>query len=246
MGTSCSGLVRASAFVAILFIGSGIASAQKWQTLFNGKNLDGWEVRGDAIWTVMTDGTLLGQRRHPNAGNPFDSLWPITLKQYRSWIYRQAWLYTTRNFGQYNLHLEYWIPPGCNSGVSIRDTSRAHYVIGEPDAGHEALLTKLRGTPAHIGYEIQIIDPDNNHYSSGSVYLFAAAKQGVQRSGKWNSMDIESRVNEIRVKLNGELVAESPGDPQRSKTGPIGLQLHDRFTFAMFRNIRIREIKNGR
>lgn len=30
--------------------------------LFNGKNLDGWEVLGDGQWTVMADGTLLAQR----------------------------------------------------------------------------------------------------------------------------------------------------------------------------------------
>jgi len=59
--------------------------------------------------------------------------------------------------------------------------------------------------------------------------------------GEWNTLEMESRVNLIRVRLNGEVVAQSPGDPQRPKTGPIGLQLHDQFTFAMFRNIRIRE-----
>ena len=30
--------------------------------LFNGRNLDGWESIGDGQWTVMADGTLLGQR----------------------------------------------------------------------------------------------------------------------------------------------------------------------------------------
>jgi hypothetical protein len=39
----------------------------------------------------------------------------------------------------------------------------------------------------------------------------------------------------IHVRLNGQPLAESPGDPARSKTGPIGLQLHDRFTWIMFR-----------
>jgi hypothetical protein len=68
-----------------------------------------------------------------------------------------------------------------------------------------------------------------------------AAKTGFERRGEWNGMDIESRNEIIRVRLNGQLVAESPGDPKRSKTGPIGLQLHDQFTFAMFRNIRIRQ-----
>ena len=56
-------------------------------------------------------------------------------------------------------------------------------------------------------------------------------------------MDIESRHDMIRVRLNGQPVAESPGDATRSKTGPIGLQLHDRFTWIMFRNIKIREIR---
>jgi hypothetical protein len=54
-------------------------------------------------------------------------------------------------------------------------------------------------------------------------------------------MEIESRNGLIRVRLNGETVAESAGDAARSKSGPIGLQLHDRFSTAMFRNIRIRE-----
>jgi hypothetical protein len=38
------------------------------------------------------------------------------------------------------------------------------------------------------------------------------------------------------------LVAESAGDPKRSKTGPIGLQLHDQNALVMFRNIRIQEV----
>jgi hypothetical protein len=46
----------------------------------------------------------------------------------------------------------------------------------------------------------------------------------------------------IRVKLNGHMVAESLGDPNRSKVGPIGLQLHDDKALAMFRNIRIHEV----
>ena len=67
--------------------------------------------------------------------------------------------------------------------------------------------------------------------------------KGLQKQANWNNLEIESRNDRIRVKLNGELAAESPGDPERSKTGPIGLQLHDQFSFIMFRNIRIREIK---
>lgn len=214
-----------------------------WKPLFNGKNLDGWEPRGECIWTVMQDGVLLGQRDHKNPGSPFTAPWPIDMKQYRSWLYRQAWLYTLAEFGQFDLHLEYWMPPGVNSGVSIRDRSRAHSAIGEPDSARPELAAFPKTTPSHIGYEIQILDGYTDKYPSGSVYLFVPAKTGAQKRGEWNSMDIESRNDMMRIRINGQLVAESAGDPQRSKVGPIGLQLHDQFTFAMFRNIRIRELK---
>lgn len=227
---------------AILFALSfaALARSEDWETLFDGKNLDAWEVRGEATWTVLPDGTLLGQRRHKSVANPFGDAWPAPQKEFRDWVYRQAWLYTKREFGEFDLHLEYLIPPEQNSGVSIRDQSRAHWVIDEADSVWTPKNTTLKGSPAHVGYEIQIIDGDSDRFSSGSVYLFAAAKKGVQKNGAWNTMDIESRNDMIRVKVNGIAVAESPGDPARSKVGPIGLQLHDQFTFAMFRNVRIK------
>jgi type 1 glutamine amidotransferase len=210
-----------------------------WKPLLNGKNLDGWESRGDGIWTVMQDGAILGQRARDD---PF-KVWPIDEKTFRAWINPQAWLYTKRgDFTEFDLHVEFWLPPGGNSGVSIRDVSRAHYAINEPDSVHPELQGPVKGTPAHIGYEIQIIDDEKETYPTGSVYLFQAAKTGAYRPGEWNSLEIESRQGMIRTRVNGITVAESAGDPARPVTGPIGLQLHDRFTFAMFRNIRIREL----
>jgi type 1 glutamine amidotransferase len=204
-----------------------------WRPLFDGKTLEGWEPRGDCLWSVLPGGTLLGQRS-PGAR-------PADLKQFASWMGRQAWLYTKAEYGEFDLHVEYWIPAGGNSGVSIRDRSRAHGAIGEEDSARPDLAAFPKTTPAHIGYEIQIIDDDSEKYPTGSVYTFVPAKTGGQRHGDWNSMDIESRNAVIRVRLNGEIVAESPGDPERSKTGPIGLQLHDRFSTVMFRNLRIRQ-----
>jgi type 1 glutamine amidotransferase len=189
-----------------------LAADLGWHTLFNAKSLEGWQPRGECLWSVLPDGTLLGKRTAGASPS-------------------QAWLYTNAEYGEFDLHAEYWIPAGGNSGISIRDRSRAAAAIGE---------TLPYTTPAHVGYEIQIIDDDAETYPTGSVYLFAAAKTGVHRHGEWNSLDIESRNTLIRVRLNGQIVAESAGDPARSKAGPIGLQLHDRFSTVMFRNLRIR------
>lgn len=191
------------------------ALAADWVNLLNGKNLDGWEVIGDGLWSVMRDGTLVGQRELRKAEN-------------------QSWLYTRKDFGEFDLHLEWWTRAGGNSGISLRDTSRAHHAWG-------ANWDRNR-TPSHIGYEIQISNGYKDEYPSGSVYLFDRARTGPQIKDDWNAFDIESRKDMMRIHLNGQLVSQHAGDPARSKVGPIGLQLHDKDSFVMFRNIRIREI----
>src|SRR5205807_445485 len=131
---------------ALFLLFAGLGAAEDWHALLNGKNLDGWEVRGDSTWTVLKDGTLAGVRPH---NNPFKE-WPLPRDQYRAWAEPQSWLYSKAEFDQFDLHTEYWLPPGGNSGISIRDTSRAKYAL--PGADHDSSRT-----PSHIGYEIQIL-----------------------------------------------------------------------------------------
>ncbi len=199
---------------------------QEWKPIFNGQNLDGWQVHGQVQWSVV-DGVLVGRSPRPSK-KPFGE-WPITEQQYRSWVTQQAWLYTEAEFEQFDLQLEYWIPEGGNSGVSIRDSSR----------GDKSYGVSPQVTPAHIGYEIQIIDDGVQPYPSGSIYKFAAAPKELHKRNQWNKLEIESRKEMIRTRLNGKPAAEFVGDPQRPNRGPIGLQLHDRYSLVMFRNIAI-------
>jgi 3-keto-disaccharide hydrolase len=131
--------------------------------------------------------------------------------------------------------VEYWVRSGGNSGISIRDTSRAKYGILMP--------VDYKRTPSKIGYEIQINNRFPDPHPTGSIYGFQDAQGDFLKENDWNTLDIESRQELIRVKLNGHTVAEHAGDPARSKTGPIGLQLHDRFSTVMFRSVQIRELK---
>jgi hypothetical protein len=217
--------------ILILLAAAGALQAAGWQRLFNGKDLAGWEVRGDSVWTVMRDGVLFGQRPPVHGATPFGA-WPLDRSAYARWLNQQSWLYTKDEFEEFDLSLEYLLPTGGNSGVSLRDTSRGRYSFPpELDA---------KRTPSHIGYEIQIIDDPKEKFPTGSIYLFAVAKTGMQRQSDWNRMEIESRRAMIRVRLNGIVVAESAGDPKRATKGPIGLQLHDRLSWAMFRDVKIR------
>jgi hypothetical protein len=201
---------------ALLFLAVPLfAQGGGWTPLLNGKNLDGWESIGDGLWTVMRDGTLVGQRDLKTAQH-------------------QAWLYTTKDFGEYDLTLEYWLRYQSNSGLSIRDQTRARWAHG-PNWDR----TK---TPSHNGYEIQLLGSHSDSYPSGSIYLFVKSGPRLQVDNDWNLLEVQSREDAIRVFVNKRPAAEFAGDPARPKTGPIGLQLHDRNTVVKFRNIRIREI----
>jgi len=225
-------MTRRYAVIALLALASAGLQAQSWKPVFNGKNLEGWEPLGNGIWHVMQDGTLVGQR---NPRRDFPQTWPLEQRPFNQWRDTQAWLYTTRDFGEYDLRLEYWLPAGGNSGISVRDPSRAKYGITTP-----ADFTK---TPSKLGYEIQLNNQYPDKYPSGSIYTFASAKEGVQKDTEWNLLEISVRDSGLKVKLNGTLVAEHPGDPNRPKVGPIGLQLHDQFSVVMFRKIEVREVK---
>lgn len=208
--------------------------AAEWKSLFNGKNLDGWEIIGDGVFLVMSDGTLLGERK-PARNQPIPGAATITREQYNGWRDQQSWLYTNRNdFAEFDLHLEFWTKVMGNSGVSLRDPSRAKCGITAPP--------DIKCTPSKVGYEIQINNQYPDPHPTGSIYGLVDAKVGAQKDNEWNALDIESRNDVIRVKLNGVLVAEHPGDPHRPKIGPIGLQLHDQFCVIQFRSIRIREL----
>ena len=195
----------------------------QWVDLLNKKNLDGWESIGQGIWTVLRDGTLVGQR---------------DLREKANTDPNQAWLYTTRNFREFDLEIEWWTRFGGNSGISIRDSSRARYTFGaEADP---------KRTPARIGHEIQISNGYRDTHPTGSIYLFEKARPGAQIDNDWNRFEIAVRDSSIRVRLNGQFVAEHAGDPARVRSGPIGLQLHDPQSIVMFRNIRIREIPSSK
>ena len=180
-------IMRLFAFLAL----AGYLAAGDERALFNGKNLDGWEVIGDGQWTVMADGTLLGQRigdyrKMLVPGGPLP-----TPPQFKGWVDTQSWLYTTRNdFGEFDLHLEYWTKTTGNSGASIRDVSRAKAaIITPPDYTH---------TPSKIGYEIQINNRFPDPHPSGSIYGFVDAPKDAQHDDDWNSMDIWSRTTKLR------------------------------------------------
>ncbi len=173
-----------------------------WQPLFNGKDFSGFEQVGKALWTIE-DGVIVGRP------NPDD--------------YGTGWVLTQKEYSDFRLRLKLWITPGGNSGVAIRDPSRA------------------RGprTPAHMGYEIAIVDSPRAKMQTGSIYALVPAPPEKLKSGDWNELLITCRGQHIEVRLNGEKVAEVDND--RSRRGVIGFQMHARNMTVKFKDVEIEE-----
>jgi hypothetical protein len=216
--------------VALCALPVSLAAAD-WADLLGG-NLNQWEVLGDGIWKVRSDGVLMASRK-PDKDLLFAASETVTKKQFHDWDIVQSWIYTKRDYDEFDLHLDYWLRTPGNSGISIRDPSRAKHGLTHPP--------DFSRTPSKLGYEIQINSQWPDPWPTGSIYGLAKAKEGVEKTGEWNSLNVESRRGGIKVYVNGELVAEHAGDPKRPATGPIGLQLHDQTSFVMFRNIYLLE-----
>ena len=203
MKRACTCLLLAMALAGVAMDGSDDKKAgDGWTALFNGKDLAGWKTVGLGLWTVE-EGAIVGRNNPEKRGN--------------------YWLVTNEEYGDFTLRLKFWITPNGNSGVAIRDPSRAE--------GPQ--------TPAHMGYEIQILDRPGSKMPTGSIYLIQPAVDGLHRSGEWNELEIRCRGPRIETWVNGTKAAEA--EHTRSVLGTIGLQIHDKDAVVKFKDIFIRK-----
>lgn len=204
--------------LCLLVVCLGIAPIDEpgFVPLFDGKTIDGRQVIGGKpeAWKVE-DGRLVCEG------------------------HGGGWLASRRDYGDFELRLEFRLSPGSNSGVYLRAPADTSHI-------------------SRTGMEIQLLDETHPRHrdiqpwqKTGSIYHVVPAEPGHGRPiGDWNSLAIRAEGKRLVVTLNGhvvvddridrhpELDAEHPGLKRAS--GRIGLQSHnDR---VEFRNVRVREV----
>ncbi|MHC4403634.1 MAG: 3-keto-disaccharide hydrolase [Planctomycetota bacterium] len=95
-----------------------------WQSLFNGKDLEGWEQHGGKAVYRVEDGAIMGHSV-PNTSNSF--------------------LCTKKRFGDFELTFEVKVDNGLNSGVQIRSNIKENDRVFGPQVEIEA-------APGEAGY----------------------------------------------------------------------------------------------
>lgn len=210
---------RVLAVAAVWAMAGGMATtdvrAAEWTSLFNGKDLTGWQaVDGPVASWKVEDGLL-----YCSGGGG-------------------GWLSTDKQFANFEIELEFRVPPGGNSGVFLR-------------APHQ-------GNPAFAGMEVQVLDDAAKEYEAlqpfqycGSLYGVAAPKMRVSKpDGQWQKMHITCSGRNVKVVLNGTPIVDANLDQHPDKEaehpgikrdkGYVGLQNHG--TRLDYRNIRLREL----
>jgi hypothetical protein len=165
--------------------------AARWESLFDGASLRGWVNEGGANFRV-TDGV-------------------ITVD---SGAY--SWLRTERQYGDFELTVEFKTAADGNSGIFLRSAANSK--------AHET------------GYELQIYDA-HPKYPTGSILNAAAVKNIRFRPNEWNRYEVKAKGKRILVKLNGKQVLDLTDD--KSLRGHIGLQFNPNKPIA-FRNVRVK------
>lgn len=198
-----------------------------WKPLFDGKTLDGWEVKGGYATYKAEDGMIVGTTAD-GSPNTFLCKGP---------------------FSDFQLEFEVKCDPELNSGVQIR----SH--IYEKDTPQASKPDRIRTAGTVYGYQCEIAKAATG--SSGNFWDEArwtrwhddfADKPKAREAFKeneWNKYRIVAKGNRIQSWVNGVPCADFTDDMDAS--GLIGLQVHAVGKQAgpyqvRWRNIRIREL----
>lgn len=97
-------LIRVGLAMAVVLTSSSVWAADEWKPLFNGENLDGWVQRGGKA-TYRVDGDSIVGTTAPNTSNTF--------------------LCTDKDYGDFELRLQFKVDSRMNSGVQFRSVYSA-------------------------------------------------------------------------------------------------------------------------
>lgn len=199
-------------------------TADGWVLLFDGKSLAGWEPTSDADWKVVD-----GEIRASQGG--------------------QGFLMTTRQYADYELHVEFKAPTTTNSGVFLRtplapaDPAKDCYELNIAPVDNPfptaSLVGRAKISTKPDGYTVKLPDGTSEFRRRGGP-----ARTIDAWDGQWHAFDVALDGAAVRIALDGTLLAtfieaEPAANPTR---GRIGLQFRE--GPVVFRNVRIREIKD--
>lgn len=231
-----------AAFCQPVFAQSSSDSADGYRSLFNGKDLSGWN--GDPAYWSVKDGIIHGETTsdNPAKGNTF-------------------LIWTGGTAKDFELKLEFRCTADNNSGIQYRSKH-----ITDSSAKNKWVV---RGYQHELRNEVKFPDVSGFIYDEGGkrrricltgekatwekdgkkvqeTLIEAAAYEKLFKLNDWNEVTIRAKGKNVQHFMNGKLVLDfTDNDPALALSeGVIALQLHaGKPMWTEFRNIRIKDLK---
>ena len=223
--------------ISLLIIANSFLSFGKVKMLFSGSDLDAFEFAPNS-WEIDSDGSMVCRMEK------------IIDKQGKERIKGMGYIWTKKDFQDFELKVEYKLSEGANSGIFYRTD---------------------KDNPVQGGLEIQLMDNEGFQKKSNRILppqkLNASFYDGVAPKGdyskpvgQWNHSRLVCKGPEVSFHLNGKLAfkinlndwKEAGKNPDGSsnkfkkalkdlpRKGKIGFQNHGQVVW--FKNIKIREL----
>jgi hypothetical protein len=189
------------------------AEDKDWVTLYNGKDLTGWQTTGN--WIPQKDGSLLIQPRKGEKG----------------WQRYSAYLWSKKKYKDFVLHVEYKYPPKGNSGIHFRVGDLKNPVNTGIEAQVLDSFGKKKVGPHDHGGIIRTVGASKNmSRKPGQWNTMIVTCKGHHLKVQLNGEGI------VDIQLNKTPMKDRPLE------GHIGLQDHGEPNNLHFRNIKIKEL----
>ncbi len=160
--------------LTLFLVCASVVSAQNWEPLFNGKNLNGWKkLNGKAEYKVVDD-AIVGVSK---MGTP------------------NTFLATKKTYGDFILEFDFKVEDGLNSGVQLRSESKKEYQNGRVH-GYQFEID-----PSDRAWSGGIYDEARRNWLY-PLTLNPAAKSAFKHNA-WNKARIEAVGNTIATWING-------------------------------------------
>ena len=198
----------------IALVPLALAGEKGWVTLYNGKDLTGWQTTGN--WLPQKDGSLLIQPRKGEKG----------------WQRYSAYLWSKKKYKDFVLHVVYKYPPKGNSGIHFRVGDLKNPVNTGIEAQVLDSFGKKKVGPHDHGGIIRTVGASKNmSKKAGEWNTMIVSCKGHHLQVELNGEGI------VDIQLDKTPMKNRPLE------GYIGLQDHGEPNNLYFRNIKIKELK---
>jgi Domain of Unknown Function (DUF1080) len=211
-----------------------------WVELFNGKDLSGWkhDDLGKAEYSVV-DGTIYGKTVE---GSP------------------NSFLYTEKEYGDFELSFEVKVHDSLNSGVQIRSRPKSEADVAGDSSEAKKKNNKNTAVGRFWGPQVEIeSSPGQAGFIYGEATKFGWLSKEPQdasyshshvRNGEWNQYRVIAKGPRIQTWINGQPVADLTHEEvfKTHPKGHIAVQVHGIKAGTgpydvSWKNLRIRELK---